>query len=148
MIASDFSVDLQNAVTEVLESMCFISVIEETTVSAADKKPWVARRLAFRGPFAGHFGLRVPLETATIFAGNLLGQETEELTEQEIGDSVGEIANMICGSFLCKLETEHPFDLTTPVADPSSDGDAESTYCFAKDFVVEGGLLHTWLQVG
>jgi CheY-specific phosphatase CheX len=145
---SEYESELQNAVTEVLESMCFVSLVEEDAPAITSETPWVARKLDFRGPFAGSFGLRAPLEMATIFAGNLLGQDLEELSQHEIGDSVGEIANMICGSFLCKLETKQPFDLTTPVVDLSDGIATGATKRFTKDFVVEGGLLHTWLQIG
>jgi len=148
MIPHAFEVELQNAVTDVLESMCFLSLLDQDAAATAAETPSVARRLDFRGSFSGSFGLRAPLETASIFAGNLLGQDHEELTEQEIGDSVGEIANMICGSFLCRLETKQPFDLTTPVVDATSEAGEGSMQRFTKDFVVEGGLLHTWLRIG
>jgi CheY-specific phosphatase CheX len=79
----------------------------------------------FKGELSGTFTLRMSLETARLLAANFFGEEEPEVTEPEsetaIGDMVGEMANMICGSVLSRMETKTHFKLSHPVAEVSSD---------------------------
>jgi hypothetical protein len=47
-------------------------------------------------------------------AADFLGEEEPALSEQQIGEVVCELANMICGSVLSRVESAITFQLATP----------------------------------
>jgi CheY-specific phosphatase CheX len=149
MQVSHFEPWLDEAVAEVLESMCFMTA-ESVAVKEEEGAPdtWVRYRLEFRGPGQGRFGVRAPLPTARLIACNLLGTEPEELTEAQASESMGEIANMVCGSLLSRLEKEQAFDLshpaheTDPVAEPDAGCDRATRY-----YALQEGTLVVWMEI-
>src|SRR5271170_741982 len=108
----DLGASLLTSATDVLEAMYFTSVTGASAGSIPG--PGLTARLEFRGELSGAFLLRMNLETARLLAANFFGEEESELTETAIGDMVGEMANMICGSVLSGLETESHFKLSHP----------------------------------
>ena len=71
-------------------------------------------RLEFEGEVSGSFTLRMNTGTARLLALNFFGEEESDITELAVGDMVGEMANMICGSVLSRLEAESHFKLSHP----------------------------------
>jgi CheY-specific phosphatase CheX len=151
MTQAHFETWLDEAVVEVLESMCFLSpdgpATETPPGESGDQEPWITRRLEFRGPFEGSFGLRSVVSTSTTIACNLLGEEPDELSAQQVGDSIGEMANMVCGAVLCRAETAHAFDLTSPYEDKDFAVEQAAPGRITRSFALEGGVLTTWLEI-
>jgi len=116
---NDLQASVLSSATDVLESMYFTSVMgtSEVPLSGAG---WIAG-LEFQGELSGSFTLRMSLDTARLLAANFFGEEESDVTEAAIGDMVGEMANMICGSVLSRMERETHFKLTHPLAEASSD---------------------------
>jgi CheY-specific phosphatase CheX len=120
---NDLQASVLSSATDVLESMYFTSVmgLSEVPLSGAG---WIAS-LEFKGELSGIFTLRMTRETACLLAANFFGEEESEVAELEsetaIGDMVGEMANMICGSVLSRMETETHFKLSHPAVETSSD---------------------------
>jgi CheY-specific phosphatase CheX len=116
---NDLQASVLTSATDVLESMYFTSVMgpAEVPLSGAG---WIAG-LEFKGELSGSFTLRMSVETARLLAANFFGEEESDVTETAIGDMVGEMANMICGSVLSRMETETHFKLSHPVVETSSD---------------------------
>lgn len=116
---NDLQASVLSSATDVLESMYFTSVMgtSEVPLSGAG---WIAG-LEFKGELSGSFTLRMSLDTARLLAANFFGEEESDVTETAIGDMVGEMANMICGSVLSRMERETHFKLTHPFAEVSSD---------------------------
>jgi len=147
MIEAHFESWLDEAVVEVLESMCFLSPDGPGIETGSEEESWISRRLEFRGPFEGSFGLRSVVSTSTTIACNLLGQEPEELSEEQVADSIGEMANMVCGAVLCRAEMTQAFDLTSPYEDQGLQLEVASPERITRSFALEGGILTTWLEI-
>lgn len=140
----DYEVLLEAAVAEVLESMCFLSVNPDISSEEESRTIWVNRRVDFRGPTQGSFGVAVKLPTAILIAGNFLGQEPEELTELQACEVVGEIANMVCGTLLAQVDPQAPFHLATPRAEEQS---IALPNRITRSFVLDEGALFAWLEL-
>lgn len=111
---------LLDSTAEVLESMCFATIEQQfsgtqyLSFSSAQRELSVGRYLYFRGPFSGWFGVRTSLDAARLIAANLLGEDEEDVREEQANEAIGEIANMICGAMLAKIEGKQPFKLSSP----------------------------------
>jgi CheY-specific phosphatase CheX len=116
---SDLEALLLSAASDVLESMYFTSVTgpSEVPLSGAG---WTAG-LEFKGELSGTFTLRMSMGSARLLAANFFGEEEADVSETAVADMVGEMANMICGSVLSRMETESHFKLSHPLAEVSSD---------------------------
>ena len=103
---------LRESVEAVLEQMFFIQCLEPP--SAAVWGPELAAHLAFEGDLSGHLSLRFTAAVARSVAADFLGTEAFELSERQIEDVLCELANMICGSVLSRLESSATFRLSAP----------------------------------
>jgi hypothetical protein len=74
----------------------------------------VIARLTFEGDPPGCFTLRVTKSAACSIAADFLGAEESELSEREVSDVICELANMICGSVLSRVESNTTFRLASP----------------------------------
>jgi CheY-specific phosphatase CheX len=145
MQTNEFDPLLANATAEVLETMCFMSVIEGAQETLAPGQDWVAAKLAFRGPSTGEFGLHAPLSTARVLAANFLGEEEAQIDPQQAAEVVCEISNMICGSFLSRLGGGQVYDLSHPANDPLP-AQAQA-YTALQMLSLDEGLLQVWLNL-
>ncbi len=134
---------LQEAIAEVLESMCFLSVEEEAGYAAEDLT--VAQRLSFVGSHTGNFGLRTSPHTAALIASNFLGLEPEETEDGQAAETIGEIANMACGSLLARLEGRQRFKLSPPCADENTE--PASPHRVSRTLLLDEGTLHAWVEI-
>ncbi|RXH56283.1 chemotaxis protein CheX [Granulicella sibirica] len=147
MPAAHFSTWMDHSVAEVLESMCFLTAEESTLPMEQHGEALVSRRLEFRGPELGCFGVQTTLPTARMIACNLLGEELEEITEEQAGEAVGEIANMVCGAFLARFEAKQAFDLTHPHMDHPLEQSEASATRISRSFLIEEGGLIAWMEI-
>lgn len=120
MIAS-----LDEAAAQTLETMCFTGVLgplnpEERTDCT------VRSRVSFDGDAAGVLHVQFSPEAALNAAANFLGQDSEELSQNQVEAVVFEIANMICGSMLSSFQPEGSFELSAPSADLEAPADGRS----------------------
>ena len=147
MPATHFDAWMDHSVAEVLESMCFLTAEESALPLEQHGEALVSRRLEFRGPELGRFGVQTTLPTARIIACNMLGQEPDEVTEEQAGEAVGEIANMVCGAFLARFEAKQAFDLTHPYMDHPLEQSEASAKRISRSFLVEEGGLIAWMEI-
>ncbi|MGO9259869.1 MAG: chemotaxis protein CheX [Bryobacteraceae bacterium] len=115
MIETALSEALREAVDEVLEKMFFV---QSEGQAAPDRPPeeLVAARVDFEGSPSGTLSLRVTLPAAHRMAADFLGEEASELPATRTTEVVCELANMICGSVLSRVEGETAFRLSAPLA--------------------------------
>ncbi len=147
MIAEHFRPWMEDALAEVLESMCFIAPEEQMYLQPAAGTEWVRRRLDFQGPQRGSFGISVPLATARLAASNFLGENLDQVKDAEAGEVIGEIANMACGTLLGQLNLKQPFDLSLPEIDHAWADPSASTKRISQTFAIEDGVLVAWLEI-
>ena len=148
METSEMEQAMADAAEAVLESMFFTSLTEEGAGAPCGSlhEPCIAARLSFRGNPPGRFGVRTPPETGRRITASFLGLGEDEPTEAEIGEVICELANMLCGSVLSRLETYSRFELSGPELEPP---EAACPKCFTACRVLEmeEGPLGMWLDL-
>ena len=97
---------------EVLEKMFFIQCLGEPREFVSESE--VVAYLTFEGDPSGSLTLRVTAGAARSVAADFLAAEEPDLSEQQIGDVICELANMICGSVLSRVESATTFRLASP----------------------------------
>lgn len=131
---SERSIDsaLEESVREVLEKMFFVDVLQPCT---GDVPPaGIAAELTFQGDPPGSFRLTLDRSAAAAAAADFLGENAADLTPQQMTDVICELANMICGSLLSRIESSATFRLSKPCASATggtSPTNAES--CFQAE---------------
>lgn len=145
MQTSSFDLLLISAATEVLESMCFMSVAERCENQASADVEWIAAKLHFHGPSSGDFGIRAPLGTARIIASNFLGEDEAGINPAQIVEVLCELANMICGSFLNRFESKGVYDLSPPTLDTLVA--QPQTNAAGQTLQLDEGILQVWLDL-
>lgn len=114
------------AVTEILETMCFLeakpytaSVADcghlEQAVNDPDGPPAYGAELRFDGGICGQLRLFADESAARCMAANFLGEEEDEVLPRQLQQVLLELANMICGAILHEQEYELLFTLSSPV---------------------------------
>jgi CheY-specific phosphatase CheX len=132
---------LRDAAQQVLETMFFVVPSEAPAGAAEAGGPRLAARIAFRGEPPGVFAVSLPEPAARTIAANFLGAETEsELPFESVWEVVAELANMICGSVLSRLETESKFELDAPEALAGGE-DPHAGRTQVESLDLEGGVL-------
>jgi CheY-specific phosphatase CheX len=127
--------------------MCFLSAEPDQEQTLPTDSLVFARCLAFDGPFTGRFGVRTSSDAALMIACNLLGFDADEMTPEQVGESIGELTNMFCGAVLCRIEVKRAFTLSQPMEDGEPLAATNSMRHLVRHFDVEGGRLQTWLEI-
>jgi len=105
---------LRQSLDEVLDKMFFVCPLGEAEPAPEDGAPAIVARLAFEGEPSGSLTLRLTEQAAHSIAADFLGEDEESLTGQRTGEVVCEMANMICGSVLSRVESLTAFRLAEP----------------------------------
>ena len=142
MPEQNFDQLISETVSAVLETMFFTIPVghAELKVHAGDMEA----RLAFHGHPSGALDVRLSRSGARMLAGGFLGEEDETLTDTQLGQVTSELANMLCGSLVSKLEPEESFDLDPPELVPMRTEDSseqESSFASRQNFQLESGVL-------
>ena len=131
---------LMKAIFEVFERMFFVFA-EPVREAVADYK--IRANIRFSGPMEGAMQISMSEDLAKIMAKNMLSFEDGQVTDPVIADCVKECLNMICGSFVRKIDPDHVFQLAIPsfdlVSDRSGGMDAQSDSYLRLVFDTEGG---------
>lgn len=95
---------LLESVKEIFETMIFMD-IEESSESDQDIDGWaLLSSITFQGEIDGCMAICFSIPCAKAVAASMLGMDTtEELTEEDTCDAIGEIANMVMGSMKTRL---------------------------------------------
>jgi chemotaxis protein CheX len=106
---------LDNDVREIFATMVGGEVaFIKTTDTMTHFSDSVSAMVGFAGGYNGMIAINTPHHLALKFSGEMLGMEPEEC-EEDISDSLGEIANMIGGSFKHHFVNDgHEVKLSTP----------------------------------
>lgn len=102
--------ELQSAVSEVFNMMIGQSVEGQPVEPASPKTAWpshVAAAVSFAGHRSGLVCIHTSLATANMIAGAMLGLEPGEVNG-DMPDAMGEMANLVAGSFRTKLAAHEP----------------------------------------
>lgn len=105
---------LRESVEEVLETMFFLTVEQEVDWADVAAKEHLFAEMDFQGAAEGRLELAVSADLAPMLASGFFGKDESELSEAEIRGVVCELANMLCGSVLSRLESGSLFALGAP----------------------------------
>jgi CheY-specific phosphatase CheX len=105
---------LARSVSEVLESMFFLEALEDSEKPVFQPSRDISVRLTFDGEPPGVFRMRLARPTADSIAANFLGEDLESLSARQSLDVALELANMICGAVLSRIESRVSFRLSAP----------------------------------
>jgi len=88
---------------EVFETMIFMS-LEKCADDVVPANDCLLGTITFKGGLEGCVGICCSSACAKSVAANMLGMESEsEMSESEIYDAIGEVTNMIMGSFKARI---------------------------------------------
>jgi hypothetical protein len=102
-------------------------------------EPWLAASVAFTGPFDGAVRVSLPRPLCADLAGAFCGVAPESLEPAQVADFAGELANMVCGSWLTQTHRTERFALAAPVVDEAAAADVVAA---AADPGALGLVLH------
>lgn len=143
----DWNEVCSEAVSSVLETMFFTSPmgLSESPVEGEAMEA----RVLFRGAPSGEFRLRIAQSGARLVASGFLGTEEEALSQPQTEQVVCELANMLCGFFVSRLESEQKFDLATPeLLDAAAVAEEWQGIAEAQQsFELESGILSIALRL-
>jgi len=136
---------LSTAAEQVLETMFFTAVYGFAPEGEPDT-PRFAARLGFEGTPSGALTIGISLPAAHTLAANFLAVDGEDgLTDAQVGGVICELANMICGALLSRVESEEHFRLSSPELLPA---DAAPAACqHRRSLDLGDGTLDLWLAV-
>jgi CheY-specific phosphatase CheX len=104
---------LSSAVTEVLDCMFFLEVLGEVAEPPPQPET-VTVQVSFDGDPPGCFRMRIARPAANAVAADFLGEDLELLSDRQSTDVTLELANMICGAVLSRIESRGAFRLGSP----------------------------------
>jgi CheY-specific phosphatase CheX len=144
MINDDTRQKLNEAAVAVFGNMYFTPIELLSEVPPPDKwhlhDKYVRATIAYSGPHSARMALYFPEELGTNIAAGFLGVDTDQLSTEQIVDTMREAANMIVGSFLGKLDPHGVCKLGIPAAEMVTDFSPNSapadsvTLAFTSDF--------------
>jgi CheY-specific phosphatase CheX len=111
--------------------MFFLEVLGEVAEPPPEAEALTVH-LSFDGDPPGHFRMRIPRPAANAVAADFLGEDPELLSARQSADVTLELANMICGAALSRIESRAAFRLGSPqivVGNSGQRGPAEETRC-------------------
>lgn len=150
---------MATAVEDVLETMCFLGVCASgqgiappdaggstPPDGAADARTLTAE-LRFEGNSAGAFRLSLPLSLAQTAGAGFLGLDEAAASDAQAAEVVCELANMICGSVLGRLEHSTIFRLSHPELIPTLPGPGHDALSNTRWFDTGEGVLSVSLSM-
>jgi hypothetical protein len=98
---------------------------------------WLRARVGFRGIVKGSLEVWLPVALARELGLALTGGSPDDgLTDHELGDVAGELANMLCGVLLTRVDRRQAFELRPPqvarvadVRDGASSSEPAHLFC-------------------
>ena len=111
MNETDLELVLAQCTEMVLEQMFFVRALNGSLPGGGSE---LVSEVAFEGKPSGRLSLRVTTAAARSIAADFLGEDERVLSEQQVGEVICELANIICGSVLSRVESETTFRLHSP----------------------------------
>jgi CheY-specific phosphatase CheX len=140
---------ISEAVEAVLETMFFSASLGPAEAVAGEAV--LEARVSFRGIPSGTLSVRLSEASARTLAAGFLGEDEGMLTVSQSGQIVCELANMLCGMLVSKLEVNGTFDLTPPeliaIGDLNKVGPVTSPAA-QQNFALDNGTLTVTLHLG
>lgn len=140
---------LQEAAQFVLETMFFAESEPIPAPAGPPAEAQVAVGISFDGARRGSLSIGMPESCARAMAGSFEGvPDPELLPAANVGQVAGELANMICGATLARLDPDGLFNLGSPALQAQfSPVAAPASECWLQIPYMGEGLLHLALAL-
>jgi CheY-specific phosphatase CheX len=142
MQPTDYEQVFLESASEVMETMFFTGVVPDEG-NQDDSAALLSAELTFHGKVSGKFGVRLPLHSARLIGANFLG--SDEVSDEQAAQVVCELANMLCGSVLSRVEGEARFELRHPELDKANRDWRSENSAVGYTFGTEEGSLTMWI---
>lgn len=98
---------LLDSAAEVFETMAFMALEELTDETPKREPATLLGTITFKGPLEGCLGIGCGFNCARAIAANMLGMDPDEdMSEADVDDAVGEVANMVMGALKSRIQEE------------------------------------------
>lgn len=108
---------LEEAALEVLETMCFEFPVAEPEAGGAPGGDTVRASARFEGSLRGVLHVALTADAAQRLAAAFLGMEEDGVGEPQVLQMASELANMLCGATMSRLEPHGRLRIAPPVAE-------------------------------
>jgi CheY-specific phosphatase CheX len=105
---------LAECTEEALEQMFFVQPLDDPAPVDSSSGPPLIAEVNFKGDPSGHLTLSISAQAARSIAADFLAEDEPVLSEQQVGEVLCELANIICGSVLTRVESSTLFRLDRP----------------------------------
>jgi CheY-specific phosphatase CheX len=139
---------LRDSVKDVLEKMFFVQTLGESHLDGPAFGDQITAQVIFAGQPPGALTMRVTSAAARQIAADFLGVDEQEVSDLRVAEVVCELANMICGSVLSRMESDSAFHLSTPQIVPSPESTATSPYSTVYGVELANGRLGVSVTTG
>jgi chemotaxis protein CheX len=142
---------LLDAAKEVFETAAFLGIEQCDDASLEITGNSILGSITFKGAMEGCLGVRCGMECAKSIAMAMLGMDpSENLGDAEIADSVGEVTNMVLGSFKARVrDSIGNLEVSIPsvVTGQSLSGSLgeHSTKAVTRVITADGNVVEIWL---
>jgi CheY-specific phosphatase CheX len=145
MTTLDLTQALAESIPEILGTMFFSDVMENCEDGAVSAES-LSAALSFHGPLSGDFQLRIELPAARLLAASFLAEEEDALAQAQIEEAICELANMICGGVLTRLQPGALYSLSHPEVMRAGDSILSHDGVVSNHTVcLDGGRLNAYL---
>jgi CheY-specific phosphatase CheX len=110
---------LEQSAAEVLETMFFLSALPRPAWDARPPAGALLVQVAFEGDPAGCLSMHLHPHAAAAIAANFLGDDPSAIGDERVEEVAAELANMICGAVLSRIESPAGFRLAPPRIQPA-----------------------------
>lgn len=143
------STEMVSSVLETMFFTCPLALVDLANLpEGASEGEVIEARLAFHGTPSGVFHLRISASGAQLIAAAFLGEDEDSLSQATTEQVVCELANMLSGSMLSRLESDRSFDLAAPEVVPAGSLDAcGEPVAVRQSFELESGILTLLLHL-
>jgi len=135
---------LDSAAEEVLETMFYTGIFGPGTEGDG---PYVAAGVAFQGSRNGSLDVAAPESTAIALAAAFLGEDPESVPAQQVPTVIGELANVLCGVVLGRVEEGGQFVIAPPQVSRLDLGNPAHNLEVRRVFELEEGTLSVGLTI-
>lgn len=100
-----FGTALLEGAKEIFETMIFIDIEESTELEQKVEGDALLGSITFKGDIEGCLTICCNVTCARIIAANMIGMDpSEEISEEEVCDAIGEVTNMVMGSVKSRIQ--------------------------------------------